>query len=101
MGLSAEASPTPDTPSPTRVRFLVLAALCLAAALAYVPRNCLGVVEKEIRADLGVSEAQMSWVMSAFFMSYAVLQIPGGWLGHVWGTRRALTLFAAVWSAAS
>jgi MFS family permease len=83
------------------VRFVVLAALCLAAALAYVPRSCIGVAEGDIRAGLGLSKDKMGWVISAFFITYAVFQIPTGWLGHVWGTRRALTLCAAGWSVAS
>jgi MFS family permease len=40
----------------------------------------------------------MGQVMGAFFLSDAVFQIPAGQLAHVWGTRRALTLFAILWS---
>ncbi|MBI1913981.1 MAG: MFS transporter [Planctomycetes bacterium] len=78
----------------------MLAFLCLAAMLAYIPRNCLGVAEEDIRSDLGLSKGKMSLVMSAFFITYAAFQIPTGWLGHVWGTRRALPLFATLWSVA-
>src|SRR5204863_5669439 len=46
---------------PTWVRYLVLASLCLAAMLAYIPRNCIGVAEADIRSDLGLSKEQMSW----------------------------------------
>jgi MFS family permease len=83
------------------VRYLVLAALCLAAMMAYIPRNCIGVVEGDIRESLHLSKSEMSWVMSAFFITYAVFQIPTGWLGHACGARRALSLFAAAWSLAS
>jgi MFS family permease len=95
-------SPEPaDASPPTRVRYLVLAFLCLAAAIAYIPRNCIGVAEEDIRAELDLSKDEMSVVMSSFFITYALLQIPTGWLAHVWGARRALTLFAAGWSVAS
>jgi MFS family permease len=83
------------------LRYLVLASLCLAATIAYIPRNCIGVAEADIRASLGLSKDAMSVVMSSFFISYALLQIPSGWLAHVWGARRSLTLFAAGWSVAS
>jgi ACS family glucarate transporter-like MFS transporter len=83
------------------VRYLVLAWLCLAAAIAYVPRTCLGVAEEDIRSSVRLSKTEMSWVMSAFFLGYAVFQIPSGWLGHVWGTRWCLALFAVGWSVAS
>jgi ACS family glucarate transporter-like MFS transporter len=98
--------------APTRVRYIVLAWLCLAALIAYVPRMCIGVAETTICEDLGLreehvlefrlkAEAQMSLAMSAFFLTYAIFQLPGGWLADVWGTRRALTLFAVLWSAAT
>jgi ACS family glucarate transporter-like MFS transporter len=92
--------PAGKHPTPSAVRYLVLVALCLAAAIAYVPRNCINVAEEAIRSDLGLNKYEMSWVMSAFFLTYAVFQIPTGWLGHVWGTRRALALFACAWSVA-
>src|SRR5262245_32632203 len=97
MGLPSPV-PSDAGPQPTQVRYLVLATLCLAAMLAYIPRNCIGVAEQDIRGELGLSEFDMGWVMSSFFITYALLQIPTGWLGHVWGTRLALTLYAVLWS---
>jgi ACS family glucarate transporter-like MFS transporter len=91
------------------VRYVVLTWLCAAAAIAYVSRNSLGVAEKTIREELGWEDRdlfglvltpkdQMAWVMSAFFLSYTLFQLPAGWLSHVWGTRRALPVFSAAWS---
>src|SRR5262245_53009944 len=100
MGFPSHEPPESESPPP-RVCYLVLGSLCLAAALAYIPRNCIGVAEGDIRASLGLSKNEMSVVMSSFFITYALLQIPSGWLAHTWGTRRALTLFAAAWSVAS
>lgn len=73
--------------------------LCLATVSAYVTRSCIAVAEKDIRDDLGLSEATMGDIMAAFFLTYALFQVPTGWLGHVWGTRRALPVFVALWSA--
>lgn len=81
---------------PTHVRYLVLAAVCTATLLAYVHRNCVSVVEKEIRADLGISEKAMGVAMSAFFFSYALLQVPTGALARRWGSRRALPFFCVL-----
>ena len=49
---------------PTRARFTVIAAICLAATVAYMGRNCLGVASKNVRADLGIDVGEMGWVMS-------------------------------------
>jgi ACS family glucarate transporter-like MFS transporter len=54
-----------------------------------------------IRAELRLDKEDMGVVMSAFFVAYALFQLPTGWLGHVWGTRRALPLFSGLWSAAT
>jgi MFS transporter, ACS family, D-galactonate transporter len=87
--------------APTNTRFIVLAGLCVAAALSYVARNAIAVAESTVRADLGLTKEQSGWLMSAFFFSYALCQIPGAQVGKQLGSRRALPLFAAVWSVAT
>ena len=83
---------------PTRARFTVIAAICLAATVAYMGRNCLGVASKNVRADLGIDVGEMGWVMSAFFWAYALAQVPAGWLAHHIGSRIALSCYAVAWS---
>lgn len=83
----------------TFVRYHVLAALCVATTIAYIDRGCIQMAVEPIRADLGLSEPEMGYAIGAFFVAYALLQLPTGWLAHVWGTRRALPFFAALWSA--
>ncbi|MBI2948913.1 MAG: MFS transporter [Verrucomicrobia bacterium] len=87
----------------TRVRYLVLAALCAAAAISYMSRNCLGVAvaDGKIGRELQLTDRQIAWVMAAFFASYSVFQIPSGWTVQMLGSRRALPLFASVWSMAT
>ena len=80
------------------MRYAVLAALCAAAMISYISRNALSVAEDRVREELELSLLEMGWVMSAFFITYALFQIPGGWLARVWGSRRALAVFACVWS---
>lgn len=89
-----------DAP-PTRGRYKVLGLLTLAAALAYLSRNAVGVAESTIREDLGLTLQQSGWFMGTFFWSYAILQVPSGTLAQQRGTRFALTLFAAAWSLAA
>ena len=86
---------------PTHARYLVMVLLCLIAAIAYISRNAISVPAKLIQEELGINSLQMGWVMSAFFWSYALSQVPSGWIGHIWGTRRALTVFAILWSIAT
>lgn len=86
----------------TRVRFQLSVWLAIAAALAYACRVSISVAEKAIRTDLGISEDAMGFILGpAFFWSYALAQIPGGWLGQRFGSRRTLPGLATVWSAAT
>jgi len=86
---------------PSLVRFAVLGWLCGAAALAYVSRNAIAVAESTVRGDLGLSKEQSGGLISVFFLSYAVCQIPGAWFGQRFGARRSLPAFALAWSLAT
>jgi ACS family glucarate transporter-like MFS transporter len=85
---------------PTWVHHVVLAALCAVAAINYVQRNSISPAETTIRADLNLSRADSGDAIGAFFLAYALLQIPSGWLAQRWGGRLALTVFTAGWSVA-
>ncbi|MGH7127632.1 MAG: MFS transporter, partial [Planctomycetaceae bacterium] len=61
-------------------------------------RNSIGVAESSIRDDLGLTLTQSGWFLGAFFWTYALGQVPAGWLGQRWGTRQALYVYAAAWS---
>jgi MFS family permease len=54
-----------------------------------------------IQADLGLSDAQLGLVLSAFSIPYAFLQVAGGWLGDRLGARRTLSWLSGVWAAAT
>ena len=78
---------------PTRIRYIVLFGLCLAAAIAYLHRSALGSAQTTIRADIDISKKETSWALSCFFLTYAIFQIPTGILVDRWGARRSLFLF--------
>jgi MFS family permease len=80
------------------MRHLVLAMLCLAAVVAYVQRLGINTAEPLVCGSLGLEHEEFGYLMSAWLLGYAVLQIPAGWLADLWGSRRTLTLFAVLWS---
>ncbi len=86
---------------PSRTRYRTMAWLCLAATIAYICRNSIGTLESTIREELEITKRTMGYIMSSFFLTYAIFQIPTGLLGDRWGSRRCLPLFAVAWSAAS
>lgn len=78
-----------------------MAWLCSAAVVAYVHRNSITVTADDMGRDLDIDPVAMGTVMSAFFLTYALFQLPTGWLAKRFGTRRALSWFAGLWSLAT
>jgi sugar phosphate permease len=66
------------TERPTRVRYLVVSITMLMSVLLYLDRFCISFAERLIKEDLGLSNDQMGWILSAFFWSYALGQVPSG-----------------------
>ncbi len=87
---------------PTRVRYLVLAWMCVFAMVVYVHRSCIAVPTVEIEHDLGLSRDEMALVLSMFLWGYAALQLPAGLIGDSWGSRLVLpgvVLFSSLMTA--
>jgi MFS family permease len=59
----------------------------------------ISVTAPDMRRDLGLSVVEMSWVFSAFVLSYGLFEIPTGWWGDRVGARRILTRIVTWWSA--
>lgn len=92
-------SSTEAVPGDTRVRRKVLAMTMALAAITYLDRVAIGVTRPYIARDLDLSPTQMGYVFSAFYLSYALFEIPTGWWGDKVGTRKVLTRIVCWWSA--
>lgn len=87
-----------DLTGPTSVRRRVLAIAFAASLLLYLDRFCWTFAQRLIKDDLGLTRDQVGYCHSAFFLSYALLQVPTGWLADRFGTRRMLALYVVSWS---
>jgi MFS family permease len=83
---------------PTRVRDLVVLVATLMAVLLYLHRFCLSLAEVYISEDLRLSTVQAGWLLGSFFLTYALAQVPAGWLADRYGVRPMLTLYILLWS---
>jgi len=99
--MSAEESLTPahEVSSPTSIRYLVLAAGTMMAVLLYLDRYAVTIPLEYIREDLRMTQTQLAWFISAFFWSYALCQVPAGWLSDRFGARVMLSVYIISWSA--
>jgi sugar phosphate permease len=86
---------------PTRVRWAVVLPLILAASfLLYVHRYAWGVVRPDLKtAYPELTDLDLGWLDALFLASYALTQVPAGWLGDRFGARATLPLMALAWSA--
>lgn len=83
---------------PTRVRYLTAVLLTVIACLLYLDRYAVGIASERMRDDLHMTQTEMSWFLSAFFWSYALSQVPAGWLSDRFGPRVMLTIYILCWS---
>jgi MFS family permease len=82
-------------------RWDVVVLLAAALFLNYVDRGALPMAAPLIQGELGLSARQIGTLFSAFFWSYALLQIPAGWLADRFGARRVLAAGLALWACAT
>ncbi|MDH3243906.1 MAG: MFS transporter [Saprospiraceae bacterium] len=80
-------------------RHWVAIGMFLLALLLYIDRICISVAKDPIASDLELSDKAMGWVLSAFALGYALLQVPSGLLADRIGPRRVLSGIVAFWSA--
>src|SRR5689334_25406167 len=84
--------------TPTRARFKVLGLLFALTIITYLDRLCISAAAPTIAETFHFSPSQMGYIFSAFTLAYAVFEIPSGWLGDYFGTRRALARIVIWWS---
>jgi MFS family permease len=93
------ALPGAAAPGDTRVRYKVLAMTMALGAITYLDRVTISVTRPYVAGDLDLSPTEMGYVFSAFYLAYALFEIPTGWWGDRVGTRRVLTRIVCWWSA--
>lgn len=96
--------PPPDDPvflpdeRPSTLRYWVIVSAVLMSILLYLDRFCVSFAETYIQEDLGLSTEQMGMFLSAFFWSYALGQVPAGWMSDRYGPRLMMVAYIISWS---
>src|ERR1700759_2862134 len=80
------------------IQRVALAMLVLAGVVNYIDRETLAVANPLIREELGLSIANMGYLLSAFLWAYAFAQLPTGAMVDRLGPRLLLTLGLSLWS---
>ena len=82
-----------------RLRWLMIALCFTATAINYVDRATLAVGAPFIQRELGIDSATMGVLLSGFFWTYALMQLPLGWVVDRLGPRVVYAAAVAWWSA--
>lgn len=85
----------------SNMRWWVAAMMWAAIAINYIDRTVLSAAAPHIQGEFGLSPIEMGVVMSAFFWSYALLQLPAGYLADRFGQKKTLGLAVVWWSLAT
>lgn len=85
-------------PPPSSKRYAIVAITAVAAMWMYIDRVCFSTLTGPIQEDLKISDDDMSYILGAFFATYAIFQIPMGSLADRFGARKVLALSIAGWS---
>ncbi|MFO1023310.1 MAG: MFS transporter [Planctomycetales bacterium] len=90
---------TTDRQRPTNTRWMIFALSCAVSFILYLHRYTWGFVKAEVGTEFGWDKTTLGWLDSAFYISYAVGQVPGGMLADWYGTRIVLSGMILMWTA--
>src|SRR4051812_18636656 len=83
---SAPAGTT--TPAPDPQRWRALAFIGIAQLMVVLDATIVNIALPQAQADLGFSDADRQWVITAYSLAFGGLLIAGGRLGDLWGRTR-------------
>src|SRR5262245_21895071 len=86
------------TPAPSRTRYWVVVLAVTLSIITYIDRVCISQAAPEMMKDLRLTPIDMGLAFSAFAWSYALFEVPGGWLGDWLGPRKVLMRIVLWWS---
>jgi MFS transporter, ACS family, glucarate transporter len=86
-------------PRPTRARYWVIVFAVMLAILSYIDRVSISQAAGPMSRELGLGKSAMGLIFGAFALSYALFEVPSGFLGDWMGPRKVLVRIVLAWSA--
>ncbi|HEY1928612.1 MAG TPA: MFS transporter, partial [Caulobacteraceae bacterium] len=84
-------------------RWIILILLALGTLIAFVDRTSMSaaIAAKPFKATFHLSDIGRGWLNSAFFWSYALVQVPMGWVVDRFGVKKPYAISFLIWCIAS
>src|SRR5215210_2709081 len=89
------------TPAPDRRRWTALIVVCLAQLMIVLDVTIVNVALPSIQRDLHFSQANLTWVVNAFLVTFGSLLLLAGRLGDLAGRKRVFLMGVVTFTAAS
>jgi ACS family hexuronate transporter-like MFS transporter len=83
-----------------RWAWLVCWLMFFSTVLNYMDRQAIALVSTPIMTEFGLTNFDFGWVMAVFSLTYALCQVPAGYLVDRWDVRRTYAGAVAFWSLA-
>ncbi|HKX00593.1 MAG TPA: MFS transporter [Bryobacteraceae bacterium] len=84
-----------------KLRWVIAALLFLSTMINYTNRLSLSIVSRDLRAEFQMTEEDYAFIITAFFVAYAIMYAGSGYLVDRLGTRRGFAAFISTWSIAA
>lgn len=84
--------------SVNRFRWLMVILLLFGSVINYFDRTNISIANVIIADDLGIGEAKMGVLLSAFAWPYAIVSLLAGWVVDKKGPKKTLTWAIVLWS---
>ncbi|HWR38697.1 MAG TPA: MFS transporter [Patescibacteria group bacterium] len=82
----------------TNGKYTVFALLYLGWCISYIDRAAMNIALAAIGKEFSLNPASMGVVLSTFFIGYAAMQLPGGWMADKFGSKRVIIGSLLMWS---
>ena len=89
------------TEKPTRKRYNILAMIFGSVVINYLDRSNISIAASALKTDLALDTVQMGYIFSAFSLTYALLQVPGGAMVDRVNPRKLYPFILVFWSLAT
>ena len=82
----------------SRAPYLALGLLYVAFCISFIDRAAMSLALAQVGKDFNFQAAELGIVLSAFYLGYAIMQLPGGWLADRFGSKYVVIGTITLWS---
>src|SRR3954462_13039015 len=100
MSATAEARDALST-EPNPRRWVALGVIAIAQLMVVLAPSIVNIALPSAQADLGISNADRQWVVTAYTLAFGGLLLLGGRIADFWGRKRPFLVGAAGFALAS